>query len=275
MKRNLMTLLAIAPAIVVVLILLMTLLSPRTAAGEVEATLTANQLYEVGHYREAVQIYEQLASQGTRDNALFYNLGNAYYRLGDVGRAVLNYQRAAQLNPRDADVRANLALIRSQISPASEPEAAGPLSVLAGFTGSWLTVNETALMALGFWFMAGLALLIWRQLGPSGARTAAQYVAIALLVLVLFSGLSLGSRLLIENSHPEGVVIVPSVAVSSEPGEQFATEFNLPSGTEINIVETQGDWVRLAMPGQPLQGWVPANSVETVAEMSQIGSGLA
>ena len=107
----------------------------------------ANALVESGHTAEAVQI-SQLVTQGVRDGALFYNLGNAYYQQGDLGRAIVSYEQAAQLTPRDTDVRQNLAQARSQAKVAA-PQPAGVLGSLAETSSHWLTVNELALLALG------------------------------------------------------------------------------------------------------------------------------
>jgi hypothetical protein len=79
----------------------------------------------------------------------------------------------------------------------------------------------------------------------------------------------MGSRLYTENTQPDGVVVVDAVAVSSEPGELQTTEFNLHSGTEINIVETNGDWIRLEMPAGAAQSWIPLEAVEMIEADSQ------
>jgi cytochrome c-type biogenesis protein CcmH/NrfG len=75
----------------------------------------ANQLHEAGQYEDATTAYEHLVNQGVAESTLFYNLGNAYFKQGEVGRAILNYDRAARLNPRDADIQANRELARLQV----------------------------------------------------------------------------------------------------------------------------------------------------------------
>ena len=70
----------------------------------------ANQLYVSGHYGEAARIYEQEIARGVHDSAVYFNLGNAYFQQGDMGRAVLNLQRAADLDARNERVCISLAL---------------------------------------------------------------------------------------------------------------------------------------------------------------------
>ena len=111
MKRSILSLLLIGLILLAGLLLTMTVLSPKVTA-DATAVDAANQLYSAGHYGEAIQLYETQVARGVQDSVLFYNLGNAYFQKGDVGRAVLNLERAAQLNPRDADIANNLALVR-------------------------------------------------------------------------------------------------------------------------------------------------------------------
>ena len=264
MKRNLLLLAVVGAVLIATLITGLSPLSSEVKADQ-EGMAAAGQLFEAGNYSEAIGIYEQFVAQGAQDSILFYNLGNAYYRQGNLGRAILNYQRASQLNPRDKDIQANLALARAQAIDPFPAESTGPVNSLANMTANWLTVNETAVLALGFWFLAGLLFLAWRQLKPGRFRTSVGYGACVALFLVAFAGISMGSRLYAEETRPEGVVVAPVVAVSTEPGEQFVTEFSLQSGTEIRFAESQGDWVRLDVPEGVEQGWVPAGSVELVA----------
>jgi hypothetical protein len=230
---------------------------------------SANQLYEAGHYAEAAAIYEQLIVQGGRDSALYYNLGNSYYQQGDLGRAILNYERAAQLAPRDQDIKANLALARAQVVDVYPEVPAGPFDSLAKITSGWLTLNETAIVALLFWFTLSFLVLVWRLLRPGKLQNSVRYSALVVLLLLVVTGLSLGSRIIGEHNQPEGIIIAPIVTVSSGPNEQHTTEFQLHSGTEVNLLETNGDWIRFSVPGDALEGWLPLDAVELIAHSIQ------
>src|SRR6266699_3853607 len=81
----------------------------------------ANRLYEEGKFTEAAAAYEKMLRQGQASPALYFNLGNAFFKAGQVGRAVLNYRLAERLAPRDPDVRANLKFARNSVGPAPTP----------------------------------------------------------------------------------------------------------------------------------------------------------
>jgi hypothetical protein len=276
MKKNIAILILSGVVLTALLVIGSALLTPKVSV-DAKAMAAANQLYNAGNYHEAGRIYEQIITQGVQDSAVYFNLGNAYYRQGDLGRAIVNYQRAALLDPRDADIEANLALTREQAGIVTGMESSladvpGPLGMLAEMTSNWLSLNETAVMSLTFWFLAGLLILGWRLMAPGKVRSTFKFVALLALFLLLLTGLSFVTRVFTESASPGGVIIAPSVAISSEPGEQFVTEYKLQSGTEVSVAETDGDWARLAVPGDVVESWIPLEAIELVtAEQSAHG----
>ena len=221
----------------------------------------ANSLYENGRFAEAAHAYEQLITQGAHDSAVYYNLGNAYFRQGDVGQAIFNYQRAAQLAPRDADIQANLALARAQAVDQLPPASSSPLEHFAATTRQYLTLNEMALLALGLWFLFGIVWLVYRQLENGRSREMWQYALILSGLLMVSATFALGSRVYVENNRQQAVVIAAVVDVNAGPSADTVTEFDLHSGAEIELLEQRGDWVRLALPGGQVQGWIPRTAV--------------
>ncbi len=222
----------------------------------------ANQLYVSGHYGEAARIYEQEIARGVHDSAVYFNLGNAYFQQGDMGRAVLNLQRAADLAPRDADIQANLELARQQTTELFAAEPEGPVAVLAGVT-DWMTLNETAVAVLALWFLLGFFILAYREVSQPRGRRITQTLALIVLVLMLLAGVSLASRSFIQQTQP-GVVVTPSVAISDGPRTGSTTGYSLAGGTEVNVIGHSGDWVRLDMPQGAGEAWVPEDAVEPV-----------
>ena len=239
--------------------------APATEAAT-EAMHTANGLYESGQLAQAAQVYEQLVDQGYVDGALFYNLGNAYYKQGDPGRAIVNYRRAQQLMPRDPDIKANLALARAQTVDQVEVAGDGGLvSQLGEAMQSRFTLDEIALAALGVWVVF-VFLLILTGTAKAGSRwrKALQYSLVPVTVVLAVGFLALGSFLYVGSAESEGVIVASEVDVTSGPGAQYVTAFSLHNGAEVNLLETRGSWVRLALPGGELEGWVPGTAVEAV-----------
>ncbi len=248
-------------------ILLVALTVPALAQGGVSATellLQANKQYEAGNFAAAIDTYEQLVGLGVRDSTVFYNLGNAYFKNGNLGRAILNYRRAAQLSPRDADIRANLALARSKTVDNIQTGGSA-ITQLAAFSESWVTLNELAWAALGLWILLAALIIVHSRLYRPGWRKAVQYTLMVVTALFVAGAVMLAARIIVARSQPAAIIVAETVNVTSGPGEQYVTEYTLHGGTEVVIGETRGKWVRIALPGNQLQGWVPADTVTAIA----------
>jgi tetratricopeptide (TPR) repeat protein len=230
------------------------------SAADVATMSRANQFYQEGRYEEATGLYLQLLEDGIQDDNLYYNLGNAYFKQDDTGRAILSYQKAAQLNPRDSDIEANLTIARGRAKDKIEANDTA-VSRLVTLAQSWLTLDETAAAALALWFVCGGVWLAYRHSQPGHWREAALYGLILAVLLLAGGAFSLGSRLVAERLRPHGVVLAEEVNVLSGPSEQFITEFTLHSGAEVSRIELRDEWARIALPGEQLQGWVPADSL--------------
>jgi hypothetical protein len=235
-----------------------------TAAGE--TMLTASQLYEQGQFAQAGQAYQQLVDQGFADHALFYNLGNAYFKQGEIGRAILNYRRAQLLAPRDPDIEANLNLALAQTADQLESaDNGGFFSRLGRSVQGWFTVNELAMATLGLWILFVFLMILFNGTRTGSTwRRGLQYALVVTAIVLAVGVVALGSSLYVTNNLSEGIVVAEQVDVTSGPGSQYVTEFALHSGAEVDLLETRGNWVRLALPGGELEGWAPASAVESI-----------
>lgn len=230
-----------------------------------EAMLAANQNYEVGQYDRAIDAYEDLIATGIRDSGVYYNLGNAYFKQGDVGRAILNYRRAQRLAPLDSDIATNLRIARAQTLDRLEADSEGVLVNLIEVAEEWLTLNQAAMLALLLWVLiCGFLLLaiFFRRMRKIAA------LATAILGLFLVVGLiSMANRVYKENRLPPAVITAEQVDVTSGPGgsDQYLVEFDLHAGAEVLLIESRSGWRRISLPGN-LQGWVPQDTVEPVIQ---------
>jgi hypothetical protein len=219
----------------------------------------ANRLYETGEFAQAAAAYQTLADSGVADGILYYNLGNAYFKSGDLGRAILNYRRAQRLLPRDADIAANLTLARAQTKDQLGTEESGLAQVVTRVLIGWTTLNEAAALALGLWIvLCGLfvAKMLWRRWRGMPLQIVTIIVAVALALCVL----SVGLRIADAHGRPPGVIVADTVEVHSGPGTDYLTEFSLHAGAEVRVIEARAGWVRIALPGD-LQGWVSEESL--------------
>ncbi len=232
--------------------------------GPTEAMLVANQHYEAGEYTDATHIYESIVAAGVQDNVLYYNLGNAYYKKNDLGRAILNYRRAQHLAPRDGDTAANLAVARLQTLDQLEKTEEGLLTNLVEVAEEWLTLTEALMWALILWLL--ICVLVIMAILSTKLRRVSLWGGAILGVFLLISLFSIGNRYYLQQTAPVAVIVAQDVDITSGPGsgDQYLIEFNLHSGAEVRVLESRPNWRRIALSGNDFQGWVPAEAVELV-----------
>ena len=255
--------LAIGFALSVVVLVILSGLLPGRPDGAAAMNI-ANDLYERGSFVEAAQVYQQLVDEGHGNSTLFYNLGNAHYMSGDLGRAILNYLRAGRLAPRDPDIQDNLRIARGETVDLLGKEQQPALAGFIELPQLRLALDELALSTLGLWIMLALLLLVLLLVRRFSFRRWFGYASVLVAILLLLGTASLGSRLYSETNDRAAVVVAQSVEVLVGPGTQFDAQFTLHSGAEAGLIETRGAWSRLRLAGGQLQGWVPADAIELV-----------
>ncbi len=252
----------------ILLAVVLLLMVPRVLAQSMsptEAMLAANQNYEAGQFEQAIAGYERIIEAGIRNSDVYYNLGNAYFKQGDLGRAILNYRRAQRLDPRDADIAANLTVARAQTIDQLEVSNEGTLTNLIQIAEEWLTLNEAAILALILWLLISIFAILaiflprWRRAWSVGIVVVALFLVIGLI--------SMANRLYKERQYPPAVIVAVEIDATSGPGgaDQYLVEFNLHTGAEVRLLESRPDWRRITLPGD-LQGWVPREAVELVVD---------
>jgi len=238
--------------------------APRQAFAQEEIFERGNQLYQEGDFPGAVEAYEAVRSAGFESADLHYNLGNAYFKEGQLGRAILEWERALTMAPGDPDATANLELARSITADAVEPL---PRFWLFAVLSWWVwLIPRGLLIALvaGAWLVAcgGVVLRIWSR--SAEVRRLAGWLAIAAGGVVLVFGTNLFVRELRIGQPERGVILAASVPVRSAPAEQDdLTLFEIHEGTRVRIDQRTGDWAEVVLDDGKV-GWVPVDVFEVI-----------
>jgi tetratricopeptide (TPR) repeat protein len=213
----------------------------------------ANKLYAEGKFAEAAETYEKILQSKTVSPALYFNYGNAEFKSGNFGRAIAAYRRAAQLTPRDAEVRANLEFARNQVQGPTFRESRWQ---------NWLgllTLNEwTGLAAGALWLT--FALLAAMQIRPALKTTLRGFVLSAVAVTLLL-GTCLGVDATIHFSRQTAVVVAPDVTARSGPFEEAQSAFTARNGAELAVLDRRVNWLQVT-DGSGRIGWLQRQQVE-------------
>ena len=215
----------------------------------------ANQEYAAGHYQQAIDGYESLVRANRWNAVLFYNLGNAWFRKGDPGRAILQYERALALDRQHPEAQANLRLVRDEARALELPK-----TLADRYLGFATPTQYVWTAALAFWIATfALALLLL------GSRRSGSTMAIFVSALLVFGG-AVFAYYTIENG-PQGravaIVTGKNIEARLATADNAGAVLALPAGSEVKILSKRGEWVYAALPNN-LNGWIPATSVEPV-----------
>jgi tetratricopeptide (TPR) repeat protein len=224
-----------------------------------EAWKRGNEAYLRGDYDQAVAAYGELDRQGIQSADLYYNLGAAHYRKGQLGRAIWAFERALAVDPGAEDARYNLAQARKLAARQAQDKLEGaerePLWIRAAT--ALTTSTETWLFLL--LYLGCFALLFLRRRASDDARAPLGAAAGVLGVGAALLGAMLAGRAMLDRI-PFAVVLPEEVAVKEGADASYRTSFAVHAGLKVRLVEREQDWVRIRL-ANGLEGWVQGTSV--------------
>lgn len=215
----------------------------------------ANQDYSEEHFQEAVDGYQNLVKSGQWSANLFYNLGNAWFRLGNFGEAILNYERAVALDPHHPEAGANLVLVRDEAHALELKRNRLDRYIEAG-----TSTQYSIAASIAFWcvLFAAARLFFLR-------RRSAVLVSLIVFGTVVFAGAVFALYSLESGSKGRTLAIVTGKKIEARlaTADNSNSVLALPPGSEIKVLSQRGDWLYAELPND-LRGWIPANGAQRV-----------
>ncbi len=223
----------------------------------------ANAMYQRGHYDSAARKYEALLADSAVADALYYNLGNAYYRMHQYPKAILAYERALKYNPSNADAEFNLGMAKTYTQDRLAEAERLPFTGWMSAIPAWLTPRGWGGAALLFFTLTLLLLLLMRFAWSRAVWKWSGIAGIVMLVAFVFT-LSVG---LVAQRHisdsREAIVMQSVVSIKSSPDDQGKDLFLLHAGAKVSILESLGPWLEVEIPDGH-RGWVHRETVEEI-----------
>jgi tetratricopeptide (TPR) repeat protein len=227
-----------------------------SAIAQPDAEFTkANQEYAQGNFKEAITSYEAQVRAGRWNANLFYDLGNAYFRTRDFGRAILNYERALALDNHHPEATANLQIARDE-SRALELQPAKLERYLQFASINQYSIAAAVTLWLGIF---GIVALIFAR------RRSAALMSLSILCLLVCAAAVWAIHTLDNGSNGRALAIVTGNDVQARlaTADTANSVLALPAGSEIKILSTRGDWMYAALPND-LRGWIQTKNAEQV-----------
>lgn len=250
--------LAAVPALIAVF------LAVTEVSAQEEIFQQGNQLYQEEDYGGAIEAYQAVRSAGYESAALHYNLGNAYFKAGELGLSILEWERALALTPGDEDALANLRLARSLTADAIEPLPRFWLLSAISWWVQWLPRRVLVLLVGGAWLAAGAGVIarIWSR--RPEVRRMASWLAVAGMGVVFVFGTNLVVRELGIGQPDRAVILANVVQVRSAPADDDdLTLFEIHEGTRVRIEQRTGSWSEVVLDDGKV-GWVPDDVFEVI-----------
>ncbi len=248
-----------------------------TSAGQTLATRSGEELaqsgdsaYAADNFVLAGELYTEAMKTGGSSAVLFYNLGNVYYRQGNLGKAIVNYERALKLDPTNADARENLAFVKSKITDRQIEEGSIMTTLWHNIVGvftadawAWIAVTLFAL------FLGALSAYLF-----SSVIIVKKICFFGGIVLFLLCGASIivsfAAADRMENDT-DAIILPPSAQLSTTPREartRSEEAFLLHEGTKVEIVDSvattsDGKWYEVKV-GTGDRAWIKASEVERI-----------
>ncbi len=222
---------------------------------------TANELYTAGEYAEAAAMYESILEDG-QSAEVYYNLGNAYFKQGELAQSILAYERALRLNPRYEDAKHNLQFAQSRIVDDIADSSTFFLSQwtvalrnsLHENTWMWLSISLFILCLVGIICFAFLHSLALRK---TGFHTA--WIALVLSIICMSFAGSLHNR---DTAREEAIITQSIVNAKSSPDKSGTDLFVLHEGTKVHIRSTLSGWAEIHVGNHV--GWIHQTALERI-----------
>lgn len=232
-------------------------------AEDVRALMdSAAVYYDQAEYHLSIEKYHEVRGRGYNSAELQYNLGNAYFKKGELAESILHYERARLLAPNDADIAFNLKLAQQHVTDQVEAVKEVFLKVWIEKMQHWWTSKTWVLISISF-FVLCIALLIWMLIRHNTAGKGLIF-GLAIFSLIL-SALSLGFSLsnYKQITANDDAIVFESVLVKSSPNETGINLFEIHEGLKVSMLDSLNNYTEIRL-ADGKQGWVPRNTIEPV-----------
>ncbi len=222
-----------------------------------------NKLYLEQKYNVAIAKYESIVKNGFESGAVYFNLGNSYYKSGNIARAILNYERAKKLLPADEDVDFNLQLANVQVIDKID---AIPELFIYRWLNSLLTIFSTTTMLWLMYLLFIVALISFSLFLFSQSYALRRYSLMTGLVLTGFLTAGIANYLI--QSHREAntefaIVLTDVANIKSAPDNKGNDQFVIHRGLKVQVLDAVNNWKKIRLVDGKV-GWIPLHQIEII-----------
>lgn len=214
-----------------------------------------NELYSNGQFEEAIENYNMILNENYESAELYYNLGNSYFRTGNLGKAVLYYEKGLKLSPNDEDLIHNLQFVNSKIVDKIEPL---PVLFVFEWWGSFVkffSYNTWIILTLIIFLLLLSTILFFLY----GSNLAIQKISFAggvfLIILLITFSFATYASIQKYKSENEGIILSQQIKVKFSPDDKSSDAFIIHEGTKFRIEDRFDNWLKIKIADGKV-GWL-------------------
>ena len=220
----------------------------------------AEKAYSNKDYKQAIFYYESILKEGLSSYKLYYNLGNAYYKTNELGKAIYYYELANKTEPNNEDVKNNLRIANEKTIDEIESKENFFLSAIKSGLVNVMSTNSWAWLSI-LSLIISLSLVFVFLVSKHIPTKRISFFSSMLFLLVFFSSMLLGFSALKNKHQVKFAIILPKETnIKAEPIASTKSKFQLHSGTKVKVLETNEEWTNIKLENGN-EGWVKTSDV--------------
>jgi tetratricopeptide (TPR) repeat protein len=224
---------------------------------------SANKLYQQKQYEKSARLYEELVSSGYEGVSLFYNLGNAYFRVGNLGHAILYYEKALKLSPGDEDIQHNLTIANARTVDKLTEFPPFFLFKIWEEILAFFSLTGWVFIVYAFFILLLISLAGYLLLRNPLYQKYSFFTGIILLFLFIFTTAIMIVRLNRDVNVTTGILVERQSNVKSSPDETSNDAFVIHEGIKITLEDRVGGWVKVRL-NDGKTGWIPEEHIRII-----------
>ncbi|WP_276168885.1 tetratricopeptide repeat protein [Zobellia alginiliquefaciens] len=225
----------------------------------------ATEAYNVGEYQKAVDSYLEILSNGKHSAELYYNLGNAYYKLNQVAPSIYYYEKALLLKPNDSEIKNNLGYAQNMTLDAIDQIPVTGLSKIYNSIIGSLTFDQWAYVSIIFMVLFVLLYIAFYYFNYSSRKRLAFIFSIISLLIMITSVVFAFLQYNEFKADRPAIVFAKEASVKAEPNKRGLEAFALHEGTKVNVIEELNDWKKIRI-SDGTTGWIPSEDIKTLKD---------
>jgi tetratricopeptide (TPR) repeat protein len=221
----------------------------------------ANGLYNEGKYAEAINKYEAILRSKNQSAELYFNLGNAHYKLNNIAPSIYFFEKALQLAPNDTDIKHNLAFAKNMTIDAIGIVPESALTKILNNATNAFTFDTWAKAAIAFVFCFVVLFLIYYFAYSSLRKRLAFLGSIIALILICVALLFTFHKFNLDKKDKPAIVFAQESKVKNEPNSRSEESFKLHEGTKVQVLDTVKNWKKIKL-ADGKTGWISSEDIK-------------